>query len=118
MSSISIIGTGSMARALSGRALAGGNAVEIIGRNTDKATDLAGAVGGATVGTTGATPMGDIVILAGPYASAAVISRYGDALGGKVFVDVTNPITPDLTGFLTPEGTFGAREIAMVVATG
>src|SRR3954452_12162908 len=111
MSSISIIGTGSMARALAGRALAGGNAVEIIGRNTDRPTDLAGAVGGATVGTTGAAPMGDIVVLAVPYASAAaVISRYGEALRGKVVVDVTNPITPDLTGFLTPEGTFGARE--------
>jgi 3-hydroxyisobutyrate dehydrogenase-like beta-hydroxyacid dehydrogenase len=33
MSSISIIGTGSMASALAGRALAGGNAVEIVGRD-------------------------------------------------------------------------------------
>ncbi|MER5668189.1 NAD(P)-binding domain-containing protein, partial [Streptomyces mirabilis] len=33
MSSISIIGLGNMARALAGRALAGGNAVEIIGRD-------------------------------------------------------------------------------------
>ena len=33
MSSISIIGAGNMARALAARALAGGNAVEIIGRD-------------------------------------------------------------------------------------
>ena len=33
MSTISIIGTGSMASALAGRALAGGHEVEIIGRN-------------------------------------------------------------------------------------
>jgi predicted dinucleotide-binding enzyme len=83
-SSISIIGTGNMASALAGRALAGGNAVEIIGRDPTKAEELAAALGGATVGTTGAAPAGDI----------------------------TNPITPDLSGFLTPQGTFGAQEIA------
>ena len=37
MSSISIIGTGNMAGALAGRALVGGNAVEIIGRGAAKA---------------------------------------------------------------------------------
>ena len=53
MGSISIIGTGNMARALAGRALAGGNAVEIIGRDPAKAKALAAALGGATVGTAG-----------------------------------------------------------------
>ena len=48
MSTISIIGTGSMASALAGRALAGGNEVEIIGRNATKAKELAAALGGAT----------------------------------------------------------------------
>jgi 8-hydroxy-5-deazaflavin:NADPH oxidoreductase len=48
-----------------------------------------------------------------PYASAAtVVSQYGDALDGKIIVDITNPITPDLTGFVTPEGSSGAQEIA------
>jgi 3-hydroxyisobutyrate dehydrogenase-like beta-hydroxyacid dehydrogenase len=52
MSSISIIGTGNMASALAGRALAGGNAVEIVGRDPVKAKELAAALGGATVGMT------------------------------------------------------------------
>jgi 8-hydroxy-5-deazaflavin:NADPH oxidoreductase len=112
MSRISIIGVGNMARALAGRALAGGNAVEVIGRDPSKAEALAAALGGATVGTAGTAPAGDIVILAVPYASAAgVVSEYGDALNGKVIVDITNPITPDFTGFLTPEGSSGAQEI-------
>ena len=119
MSSISIIGTGNMAGALAGRALAGGNAVEIIGRNPAKAEELAAALGGATVGTTGAAPAGDMVILAVPYASAAtVVSQYGDALDGKIIVDITNPITPDLTGFVTPEGSSGAQEIAKAAPAG
>jgi 8-hydroxy-5-deazaflavin:NADPH oxidoreductase len=119
MSSISIIGTGNMAGALAGRALAGGNAVEIVGRDPVKAKELAAALGGATVGMTDTAPAGDIVILAVPYASAAaVIGQYGDALHGKVVVDITNPIAPDFRGFLTPEGTSGAQEIAKAAPTG
>ena len=112
-SSISIIGTGNMAGALAGRALAGGNAVEIIGRDPVRAKELAAALSGATFGPAGAAPAGDIVILAVPYASAAAVIRdYGNALGGKAIVDITNPITPDFTGFVTPEGSSGAQEIA------
>ena len=116
MSSISIIGVGNMASAIAGRALAGGNTVEIIGRDPAKAHALAAALGGATVGT---SPTVDLVIVAVPYASAAtVVGEYGDALVGKVIVDITNPITPDFTGFLTPEGSYGAQEIAEAAPAG
>ncbi|MYU10989.1 NAD(P)-binding domain-containing protein [Streptomyces sp. SID8361] len=113
MSSISIIGLGNMAGALAVRALAGGNSVEIIGRDPAKAKELASALGGATVGTAGIAPAGDIVILAVPYASAAaVVGEYGDALRGKVVIDITNPVSPDFRGLVTPEGSSGAQEIA------
>jgi predicted dinucleotide-binding enzyme len=119
MSSISIIGLGNMASALADRALAGGNAVEIIGRDPVKAKELAAALGAATVGAAGTAPAGDIVILAVPYASAAaVVSQCGDALQGKVIVDITNPVTPDLTGFVTPGGSSGAQEIAKAAPAG
>jgi predicted dinucleotide-binding enzyme len=119
MSSISIIGLGNMASALADRTLAGGNAVEIIGRDPAKANALAAELGGATVGESGTAPAGDIVILAVPYASAAaVVSEYGDALDGKVVIDITNPITPDFTGFVTPEGSSGAQEIAKAASAG
>src|SRR3984885_6483198 len=119
MSSISIIGLGKMASTLADRALARGNAVEIIGRDPAKANELAAALGGATVGTAGTAPAGDIVVLAVPYASAAaVVSDYGDALHGKVIVDITNPITPDSKGFVTPDGSSGAQEIAKAARAG
>jgi predicted dinucleotide-binding enzyme len=119
MSSISIIGTGNMASAMAERALAGGNAVEIIGRDPVNAKELAAALGGATVGTAEIAPAGDIVILAVPYASAAaVVSQYGDTLRGKIVVDITNPVSPDLTGFVTPEGSSGAQEIAKAAPAG
>ncbi len=47
MSSISIIGTGNMARAIGALAVAGGNTVEVIGRDQSKAADLAKDLGGA-----------------------------------------------------------------------
>jgi 8-hydroxy-5-deazaflavin:NADPH oxidoreductase len=119
MSSISIIGLGTMATALAQRALASGDAVEIIGRDTAKANELAATLDGATVGTAGTAPAGDIVILAVPYASAAdVVSEYGDALNGKIVVDITNPANSDLSGLVTPEGSSGAQEIAKAAAAG
>ncbi|MFD8511374.1 NADPH-dependent F420 reductase [Streptomyces antimycoticus] len=114
MSDISIIGLGQMARVLAARALDGGNAVEIIGRDAAKTADVVGALGrGATAGKIGAAPAGDIVILAVPYADAApVVSQYGDALAGKVIVDITNPFNPTATGLATPDGTSVAQQIA------
>ncbi len=114
MSTISIIGSGGMAAAIGGRAAKAGHLVEMISRDPAKARALADQLGsGATTGTYGAAPAGDVVILAVPYPSAAaVVAAYGDALGGKVIIDITNPIAPDLTGLVTPAGSSGAQEIA------
>lgn len=93
MSSISIIGTGNMARAIGELAVAGGNTVEVIGRDQSKAADLAKTLGrNATTGEFGAVPAGDIVIVALLYAHVVpVVAQYGDALAGKVIVDISNP---------------------------
>jgi predicted dinucleotide-binding enzyme len=116
MSSVSIIGLGNMARTLAGRALAGGNAVEIIGRDPAKAKEVAAALDGATAGTAGTAPAGDIVVLAVPYTSAVqVVVQYGDALAGKVIIDISNTFNADTTGLVTPDGTSGAQEIAKAV---
>jgi len=118
-SSISIVGLGNMASALADRALAGGNAVEVIGRDPAKANESAAALGGTTVGTYGTAPAGDIVVLAVPYTSvAAVVSEYADALHGNVIIDITNPITPDFKGFATPDGSSAAQEIAKAAPAG
>jgi glutamyl-tRNA reductase len=66
MSSISIIGSGNMASTIGALAIAGGHTVEVIGRDAAKSAALAKSLGGgATAGTFGAAPTGDIVILAG-----------------------------------------------------
>jgi len=114
MSTISIIGSGGMAAAIGGLAARAGHIVEVMSRDAAKARALAGKIGaGATAGTFGATPAGDIVILAVPYSAVLdVLKQYGEKLAGKLLIDITNPIKPDFSGFLTPEGSFGALEIA------
>lgn len=117
MSSISFIGLGAMSRAIAARAVAGGNSVELIGRDAAKAKGLAAALGGgATAGTFGTVPAGDIVVFAVPYTSAVpVVAQYGDALAGKVVIDISNTFNADATGLVIPDGTSGAQEIAKAV---
>ena len=114
MSSISIIGSGNMASAIGALAVKGGNAVEVMGRDATKSAALAGALGnGATAGTWGAAPAGDIVILAVMFDSAVpVVSQYGDALAGKIIVDITNPFNTSATGLAIPADTSVAQMVA------
>jgi predicted dinucleotide-binding enzyme len=114
MSNISIIGTGNMARTIATLAVAGGNTVEVIGRDQSKAADLANDLGGSsTAGEFGAVPAGDIVIVALGYANVVpVVAQYGNALAGKVIVDICNPVNSAVDGLATPDGISSAQEVA------
>jgi predicted dinucleotide-binding enzyme len=114
MSSISIIGTGNMASTIGALAVAGGNTVEVIGRDQSKAADLAKALGGSTTtGEFGAVPAGDIVIVALGYANVVpVVAQYGNALAGKVIVDICNPVNSAGDGLAIPDGTSIAQNVA------
>src|SRR5436309_6605047 len=114
MSSISIIGTGNMARTIGARAVAGGNTVEVMGRDQSKAADLAKALGGgATTGEWGTAPAGDIVIVALLHNGVVpVVAHYGEALAGKVIVDISNPFNAAADGLAHGEDTSVAGEVA------
>lgn len=120
MSTISIIGSGSMAAAIAGRVAKAGHTVEVLGRDAAKARALADQLAsGATTGKYGVAPAGDIVILAVPYSgAAAAVADFGESLDGKVIIDVTNPVSPDATGLVTPAGSSGAQEIAKRAPSG
>lgn len=114
MSTISIIGSGTMAAAIGERIAKAGHIVEVISRDPAKAEALADRVaGGAITGGYGAAPSGDIVILAVPYSGvAAAVADFGETLSGKVIIDIANPVNSDLSGLVTPHGSSGAEEIA------
>ncbi len=114
MTTISIIGSGNMATAIGTRAARHGHTIEVISRNTAKAQALADQIGnGATGATFGATPLGDIVIVAIPYTdTVSAVANYGESLAGKILVDISNPFNADASGLVTTPGTSAAQEIA------
>ena len=120
MTTISIIGSGNMATTIATRAAKHGHTIELMSRNTAKAQALADQIGnGATVGTYGATPAGDIVIVAVLYQGAVeVVSHYGDALAGKILVDITNPFNDDASGIVTTAGNSISQQIAATAPVG
>lgn len=95
MTTISIIGNGGMANAIGSVAAAGGNTVEYLGRD-----------GGAV--------NGEIVVFAVPYPEVdAVIATYGENLGGKIVVDITNPVDfATFDGLAVPADSSAAAIIA------
>jgi NADPH-dependent F420 reductase len=73
MTDVSIIGSGNMGQAIHGIVSKGGHSAELVGREGEIT--------------------GDIVVLAVPYPAVDdVIAQRGDALAGKVVVDITNPL--------------------------
>jgi NADPH-dependent F420 reductase len=114
---ITIVGTGNMARGIASRALAGGHDVTLVGHERAKAEELAGELGGSA--KAGDAPSGDVVVLAVPYAAATeIVAAHRDSLGGKVIVDITNPV--DFATFqpLSLDAGSAAQEIAAAAPDG
>jgi predicted dinucleotide-binding enzyme len=114
---VTIIGTGNMARGIATRALAGGNAVTLLGTDAAKADALAGELSGdLRAGQIGDPLTDDVVVLAVWYAAVdEVLNRYGDQLDGKVVIDITNPIGVDSFEPLELEAGSAAQQIAAKV---
>jgi hypothetical protein len=85
MTHVSIIGTGNMGSAIAGLLTKGGNTVEQFNQaDHDKPVT------------------GDIVVLAVPYSALSdIVSRRADQLGGRIVVDITNPVNFETFDSLT-----------------
>lgn len=95
MTSVTIIGTGNMGTAIGKMLTDGGASVRHITRSDD------------------ATITDDIVVLAVPYeALDDIVRQYGDQLGGRIVVDITNPVDFDTFDSLkVPVGSSAAAEL-------
>ena len=89
-------------------------------RTIEKAQQLADQIGhGTTVGTFGARPAGDIVIVAILHAGAVdVVAHYGDTLAGKILVDITNPFNADASALVTTAGNSVSQQMAAAAPEG
>jgi NADPH-dependent F420 reductase len=97
MTTLSILGTGTMSQAIASIAARGGHSVQQLGSN-DLDTVLTG----------------DVVVLAVPYPAVAdVIAQRGDQLAGKIVVDITNPLNFEtFDSLVVPADSSAAAEIA------
>jgi 8-hydroxy-5-deazaflavin:NADPH oxidoreductase len=123
---VTVIGAGNMARGISMRLLAGGNNISLVGRNPEKAGDLAAQLkSAAKSGTTAkaaafGSPIGDeVVVLAVPYpADVSIVKEYGDKLNGKIIISISTPLNATYDGMATGPDTSAAEEVAKAAAMG
>lgn len=124
---ITIIGAGNMARGIATRALSGGHAVTLTAKDQAKAVELAEQLGASAVGAASVTTAegesavadAEIVVLAVPYAAAKeIVAGYGAQLGGKIVIDISNPVNASFDGLTVEPGTSAAEEIAKLAAPG
>ena len=90
---VSVIGTGSMARAVATRALAGGHHVTFVGTRISKADHLVDELRSDGPVRSSEELDGDLVVLAVPFTQAPhAVRQHFDELAGRGLVDLTNPI--------------------------
>ena len=119
---VTILGTGKMGRAIATRMLAGGNSVTLLDRDPGKAEalaqELAGqAIGDATVQAAAlGSPLADPVVISALFYQVAreVVGTYKDQLGGRLLVDISNPVNATYDDLATPPGTSAAEEQAKI----
>jgi predicted dinucleotide-binding enzyme len=113
---VTIIGTGNMARGIGSRVLAGGHQLTVVGKDSERAEAVASDLGGGgsvRTAVTGDPVEGDVVVLAVYYPDArAAVEQYGDALAGKVVVDITNPVNETFDGLVVPPDGSATEELA------
>jgi hypothetical protein len=100
-----------MGAAIAGVVTKGGNTVQVLSTNPEKAL---AAIPAAAHGAVGEPITGDIVILALPYGAVDdVLSQYAGRLDGKVVVDLTNPVDfATFDSLVVPAGSSAAAVIA------
>lgn len=117
---ITIIGPGSMGRAIGRRAVAGGHSVTFVGRTPGSAEEAAqdvkvGSKNGAQVTTATLEDLkpGDMVVLALWYGTNIdVAKQLEEKLAGKVVVDIANPVNSTYDGLVTAPDSSSAEDVA------
>jgi 8-hydroxy-5-deazaflavin:NADPH oxidoreductase len=109
---VAIIGSGNVGKALAGSFTRAGHDVTLTAANPDHAREAAAQSGGrAAASNREAAAAAELVVLAVHYPLVdAVVAELGDALAGKVVVDVTNRVDPADPGS-TMDGTSAAEQI-------
>lgn len=110
---IAIIGAGRMAEGLGMRLVHGGETIALLGRDAAKTSAAAKRIG-ATAGPVSDAAKAEVVVLAVPWRAAADAVKAAGNLSGKVVVDITNPVGPELS-LAIGQSTSAAEEVQKLV---
>lgn len=109
---VSIIGYGNMGTSLAQALVRAGHQVTLTGRSHDKATVAAEKTKSRALPASEAAKDAEIIIATTPYDSqVSSLKSLGD-LSGKVVIDISNPLKPDMSGLQIGHSTSAAEEIA------
>src|SRR5262245_26966635 len=111
---IAVIGMGNVGGTLGRRWAAGGHGVVFGVRDPDDAKhqSAARAAGGRVAGVREAVAGADVVALTVPWEAVPDALKSAGDLSGKVLLDCTNPVTPDLSSLQIGMTTSASEEIA------
>jgi predicted dinucleotide-binding enzyme len=111
---VGIIGAGNMGSAFARRLGAAGHEVVIASRDIAEAEEVAKSAGANVRAVAQERLAGgaEIVIAATPYPSQAEALRAAGDLDGKVVVEISNPLTDDMSGLAVGFTTSAAEEVA------
>jgi len=119
---IAVIGTGNVGGTLGRRWASNGHQVVFCSRTpgSDRVKALESAAGpnASVAGVSEGVAASDVVVLATPWPATLATVEEAGGLQGKIVVDCTNPLKPDLSGLSVDDGTSGAEEIAKRVNGG
>jgi 8-hydroxy-5-deazaflavin:NADPH oxidoreductase len=97
---IAVIGAGNVGSAIASAASAAGHTIVVAALEPEHAKTVADSVGGQVAPSNAAAVVdADIVVLAVPYGAVEkVAEEIAVPVTGKIVIDVTNPLRPDLSG--------------------
>ncbi len=114
---IGIIGAGNMGTAFARRLAAAGHELAITARDLDEARQVANGAGAKAraVPQEDVAEGTDLLVLAVPYAQAAKALKAVRHTDGKAVIDISNPLTEDLSGLVLGHTTSAAEELQRAV---
>lgn len=110
---IGIIGSGNMGSGL-GKIWArkGHNVIFSYSRSPEKLAGLSASVPNAKAGTPAEAAQAEVILLAVSWANVPEALQQAGSLSGKIVIDCTNPLKPDMSGLEIGHATSAAEEIA------
>lgn len=114
---IGIIGAGNMGSAFAKRLAAAGHEVNITAQDVSHAEQAASVATGnvRAVPTDQVAADTDVLIVATPYGAAADALREAGNVEGRTVIDITNPLTEDMSGLVVGFDSSAAEEIQKAV---